>query len=76
VRDSGGHRTVRPFIRTRFQLAGQVWRSEINLAARTDMLFPFLLGRTALANRFLVDPHLSYTLTPSIAEAQLERELA
>lgn len=60
VRDSGGHRTLRPFIRTPLLLAGQCYPIEINLTPRTDMLFPMLLGRTAMHGRFLVDPSASF----------------
>jgi hypothetical protein len=65
VRDSGGHRTVRPFIRTQVVLGDQSWMIELNLAPRTEMLFPMLLGRTAMIGRFLVDPSRSYLLSDS-----------
>jgi len=61
VRDSGGHRTVRPFIRTQVCLANNCWPIELNLAARGDMLFSMLLGRTAMLGRYMVNPKLSYT---------------
>lgn len=60
VTDSGGHTTERIFIRTRLRLAGQEWDAEVNLTHRRNMLFPMLLGRTALAGRFLVDPASSF----------------
>ena len=60
VTDSGGHRTERVFIRTRIRLAGHEWEADVNLAHRTNMLFPMLLGRTALAGRFVVDPSASF----------------
>ena len=60
VTDSGGHRTERVFIRTRVRLAGHEWEADVNLAHRTNMLFPMLLGRTALAGRFVVDPSASF----------------
>jgi hypothetical protein len=60
VTDSGGHQTERVFIRTRLRLAGKEWRAEVNLTQRRKMLFPMLLGRTALARRFLVDPARSF----------------
>ena len=60
VTDSGGHRTERIFIRTRLRVAGQDWEAEVNLAERRNMLFPMLLGRTALAGRFVVDPAASF----------------
>ena len=61
VSDSGGHVTCRWFIRTPIRLAGIEWDAEINLTNRGNMLFPMLLGRTALRGRFRVDPQLSYT---------------
>ena len=60
VTDSGGHRTERIFIRTRVRLAGAEWTAVVNLAHRSPMLFPMLLGRTALAGRFVVDPAASF----------------
>mgnify|MGYP003298492116 CR=1 FL=1 len=49
VVDSGGHRGRRVFVRTLLRIAGQERQVEINLTNRRDMLFPMLLGRTALA---------------------------
>lgn len=60
VTDSGGHVTSRWFIRTTVRLCGVEWESEINLTNRRNMLFPMLLGRTALGGRFRVDPQLSF----------------
>ena len=62
VTDSGGHVTERVFIRTELQVAGVSHRIEINLTNRKNMLFPMLLGRTAMAGRFLVDPERSFVL--------------
>jgi hypothetical protein len=61
VTDSGGHVTSRWFIRTPIRLAGREWEAEINLTNRGNMLFPMLLGRSALHSRFRIDPQLSYT---------------
>jgi len=61
VTDTGGRRTERWFIRTEVELAGARFSVDINLTDRRHMLFPLLLGRTALAGRFVVDPALSYT---------------
>jgi len=60
VVDSGGHRCRRVFVCTLLRLAGQERRIEINLTNRRDMLFPMLLGRTALAGIFTVDPSCSF----------------
>ena len=60
VTDSGGHITARWFIRTVIRLAGIEWEAEVNLTDRRNMLFPMLLGRSALCGRFCVDPQLSF----------------
>ena len=61
VTDTGGRRTERWFTRSEVQLAGQTFSVDINLTDRRHMLFPLLLGRSALTGRFGVDPALSYT---------------
>ena len=61
VTDSGGHTAERWFIRTEIALAGERFQTDINLTDRRAMLFPLLLGRSALGGRFRIDPALSYT---------------
>ena len=56
VTDSGAHRTLRPFIRTRLLLAGIDRDIVLNLADRGAMQFPMLLGRSAMQEAFMVDP--------------------
>lgn len=60
VSDSGGHRGLRVFVRTTLRLAGVEREIEINLADRRRMLFPMLLGRTAMTGVFTVDPARSF----------------
>jgi hypothetical protein len=60
VTDSGGHVNERIFLHTRLALAGREYPIEINLTSRRNMLFPMLLGRTALSRHFLVDPARSF----------------
>lgn len=60
VTDSGGNRTRRIFVRTHLLLAGVEREIDINLSNRRDMLFPMLLGRTAMAQSFTVDPSRSF----------------
>jgi len=60
VSDSSGHATLRWFIRTTIELAGERFEAEINLTNRRNMLFPMLFGRLALGQRFVVDPAASY----------------
>lgn len=62
VTDSGGTATLRPFIRTRLAIGGEIFEIETNLANRRGMLFPMLLGRTAMAGRVVVDPQRSFVL--------------
>jgi hypothetical protein len=62
VVDTGGGRSERWFIRTQVTLAGECFEVDMNLTDRRHMLFPMLLGRTALFGRFTVNPALSYTL--------------
>jgi hypothetical protein len=60
VTDSGGHRTRRIFLRTPLLLAGVAREVEINLTDRQGMLFPMLIGRTAMSRVFVVDPARSF----------------
>ena len=60
VTDSGGRRNTRVFVRTQLRLAGIEREIEVNLSDRRDMLFPMLLGRTAMARAFTVDPARSW----------------
>jgi hypothetical protein len=60
VVDSGGHRCRRVFVSTLLRVASAERRVEMNLADRRGMRFPMLLGRTALAGMFTVDPSCSY----------------
>ncbi|MEI7035769.1 ATP-dependent zinc protease family protein [Fulvimonas yonginensis] len=61
VVDTGGHGTERWFVRSEVVLAGERFEIDISLTDRRHMLFPMLLGRSALHGRFAVDPALSYT---------------
>lgn len=60
VSDSGGHRERRVVIETELTVLGQTYPAEFTLASRDTMRFRMLLGRTAIAGRFLVDSSRSY----------------
>lgn len=74
VTDSGGHRERRFVIETRVQVAADLWPVEVTLTDRQGMLFPMLLGRTALAGKALVDPSASYLCGRSLARSYPKRK--
>lgn len=62
VSDSGGHRERRWVIESDITLGASRWPIEMTLTDRDPMRFRMLLGRTALRDRFVVDPAKSYCL--------------
>lgn len=69
VTDSGGHREMRFVIETAFSLGPHVWQAEITLTNRDTMRFRMLMGRTALQERFLIDPGRSYVTGRHLARS-------
>lgn len=63
VRNSGGIQDERPVIQTEILLGRLAFRAELTLVERTDMVFPMLLGRTALRTAGVqVDPARSFLM--------------
>jgi len=60
ITDSGGHVEQRFIVSANVQLGGQTWPIELSLTDRDAMGFRMLLGRTAMQNRFLVQPDKSF----------------
>ena len=69
VKDSGGHIEKRYVIRTTAVMGAVSWPIDITLTNRDLMLFRMLLGRTAVENRFLLNPGRSYLTGRSLAKA-------
>ncbi len=55
IASSNGQRSHRYIIRSLLSVAGLEWSAEISLSHRGSMKYPMLLGRKAIAGRFLVD---------------------
>lgn len=62
VRPSSGVSQTRYFVETTLRLGDVEKRVELSLVPRRGMLCRMLLGRTALAGDFLVDPDAAYRL--------------
>ncbi|MEY3807574.1 MAG: hypothetical protein RI893_550 [Pseudomonadota bacterium] len=71
VMDSGGHKQRRYVIETQLILGQSLISAEMTLTNRDSMLFRMLLGRTAMDDRFIVDPGASYLQgQPDVVEYQ------
>lgn len=55
VRSSNGHEETRYEVTLRVKIGNKVFNTSFSLADRSSNLFPVLIGRKALKNRFLVD---------------------
>jgi len=62
VRDTSGRMERRPVIETALRLGPLKRRIAVTLTNRGDMLFPMLIGRTALGAGLVVDPTRRYLL--------------
>ena len=60
VRDSGGHCELRYVIETEITIGPKTHRVEFTLTNRDSMGFRMLIGRTAMKDRYLVDPGRSF----------------
>jgi len=59
VRSSNGEAQIRPVVIIPIQIGRTVYSIDCTLTNRTPMSFPMLLGRTALAGRYLIDSNQS-----------------
>ncbi|HEV3030839.1 MAG TPA: RimK/LysX family protein [Polyangia bacterium] len=65
VRDTSGRLERRPVIETALRLGPIKKRIAVTLTNRGDMLYPMLIGRTALGSNVVVDPARRYLLGSS-----------
>ncbi len=65
VRDTSGRMERRPVIETALRIGPFKKRILVTLTNRGDMLFPMLIGRTALGPSIVVDPSRRYLLSIS-----------
>ncbi len=65
ITSSNGVAEERLIVKTTLSMGGIEFRAEFSLADRSDMVFPMLVGRTALRKRFLVNPGRSYLVSQS-----------
>lgn len=65
VKSSSADTEHRIVIDTLLNLGGQEWVIQLTLTNRAQMTYPMLLGREAMAGRFLVDPAQEHLLTPA-----------
>ncbi|MDA3962637.1 MAG: RimK/LysX family protein [Planctomycetota bacterium] len=56
VASSNGTRSKRVFVQTRLLMGPHCREVEVNLVDRGDMNYPMLIGRSALAGCYIVDP--------------------
>lgn len=60
IKNSGGQVESRCVIETTLLIGGDMWPVRLTLTNREDMLFPMLLGRTALRDKVVIYPGEKY----------------
>lgn len=73
VKPSSGQKQTRYVCETTFRIAEHEFTAEISLVCRKGMLARMLVGRTALANRFIVDPAQKNLISKRKAKTKTER---
>lgn len=71
--DSGGHSELRYIIRTSILIGDQKWPIDLSLTNREQMRFRLLIGRTALSDRLIIDPQVSFTLGRPLKKKRIEK---
>jgi hypothetical protein len=61
----------RPVVEISICLGSKLFRTPVTLKDRSQMIYPFLVGRSALSGNFLVDPSRSKAAQPACPGASL-----
>ena len=73
VKNSGGQSEMRYVIETNALLGNHSWPIKITLTNRDGMMFRMLLGRTALKDRFIIDPAQQYITGSDLKSSKFEK---
>jgi len=75
IKDTGGKVTERPVIRTMLEIGSECFETEICLVNRSAMRHRLILGRQAIAGRFIVDASRTFLHPlPSVTSLKCFRE--
>ncbi|MHA7840276.1 MAG: ATP-dependent zinc protease family protein [Gammaproteobacteria bacterium] len=78
IMSSNGQKEHRYVIKSPLKMGDQCWDIELTLSNREPLRFRLLLGREALNNRVLIDPHLAYhqgNITKSLLSSLYNKSL-
>lgn len=73
VRSSIGHESIRPVVKTELKIGENAYEIELTLVNRDIMGFRMLIGRQALIEKFLVDPHKSFLVSKDLNRKALQK---
>jgi hypothetical protein len=73
IRRHDGPPVERPVVKMWVCIGDLMQRVEVNLTARTDFLYPLLIGRSAMRGKIIVDPDLSLTVRPDCDLAEFDK---
>ena len=73
VRSSIGHESVRPVVKTVLKIGEYAYPIELTLVNRDIMGFRMLIGRQALKEKFLIDPHKSFLVSKELNRKSLHK---
>lgn len=71
IRQHEGPPVRRPVVRMRLCLGHLVREVEVNLTSRKQLIYPLLIGRSAMRGAVIVDPDLTFTNKPKCDLAEL-----